>query len=182
MYYYYFIIYIYNGTVINNTKSYVYLGNSLDPSLILNENFYKSVKKASSRLQLLYKTRPYLTLEAALNVYKMMILPILTYSSIIKLQFTKTELTRLTLIENRAHRIIENNELGNNVTIPTTVNVIKKNACVIVRNILFNKVCENFRNYFKWNNHSINNAISRWHRAPMLERHHVVTGLYFYVL
>ena len=49
---------------INEEKSYCYLGNEQDPTLNLNNNFEKSYKKASGRLNLLRKMRPYLNIDA----------------------------------------------------------------------------------------------------------------------
>ena len=141
----------YKDTIINNIDSYVYLGISLDTCLTLNTNVEQSYKRASSRLYLLSKVRPYLTVKAAQKVYDMMILPILTYSGVIKLRSTRTYEQKLNSLENRARMII-----GESAYIPNTLNVIRKRACILVRKCLTNNVCYNFNNYFKINNHVAN--------------------------
>ena len=75
----------YNGTLINNTHSYEYLGSLLDPTLTLSEDFNRSYMKVVGRLNLLRKIRVYLKDIAASRVYNMMIVPILTYNSMFKL-------------------------------------------------------------------------------------------------
>ena len=54
----------YNGTDIYFTKRYKYLGTIVDPSLILNDDFMKSYKKASSRIKMFQNFRNLLTLKA----------------------------------------------------------------------------------------------------------------------
>ena len=68
-----------NGIEINNTNSYTYLGSIIDPTLSLADNFDRSLSKANGRIKLLQKIRCYLTAESSMQVYKMMILPLLTY-------------------------------------------------------------------------------------------------------
>ena len=48
----------YRFNIINQVNSYVYLRNTIDSSLNLNENLDKKYKKASSRMQLLTKVDP----------------------------------------------------------------------------------------------------------------------------
>ena len=58
-----------NQTVINNTIEYKYLGVYLDSSLNLNSNFHNYFKKASDRLRLLAKIRPYSDQATAATIY-----------------------------------------------------------------------------------------------------------------
>ena len=67
----------YRESVIHQTLQYKYLGNTVAPSLNLNENFMKKYKKASGRLRLLTKVRPFMTQKSAIYVYTMMIAPLL---------------------------------------------------------------------------------------------------------
>ena len=83
------------NTKINHTTEYCYLGNLLDPSLNMNQNFEKGYKKASGRLNLLAKMRSYLCVEAALKIFEMVIVPVLLYSSLIHLQLMKTQKRKL---------------------------------------------------------------------------------------
>ena len=61
----------FRDSIINETKSYNYLGNEIDPNVNLNKNFDKQYKKATGRMRLLRKAREYLTQDAALQVYSM---------------------------------------------------------------------------------------------------------------
>jgi hypothetical protein len=73
----------FNDRLINFTNKYKYLGVLVDQTANLNEHFCSVFKKASGRLRLLKKIRHCLTMDAAQSVYKCMIVPLLTYSSII---------------------------------------------------------------------------------------------------
>ena len=78
-----------NEEKINPTKSYCYLEeNELDLTLNLNNNFEKSYKKASGRVNLLRKMRPYLNIDVAHKIYEMVIVPIILYSTFLHAQPT----------------------------------------------------------------------------------------------
>ena len=129
----------YNGNVINNATTYKYLGNHLDRNLNLDENFERADRKASD---LLAKLRCQLTTLAAMKIFDMVIIPLLTYSSIISLKLTRAQSEKLLSLERTASRII-----GKKVnSIECT---IKKRAINMVHNVLTNNdVCENFNDYF----------------------------------
>ena len=74
-----------NQTVINNTIEYKYLGVYVDSSLNLNSNFHNYFKKASGRLRLLAKIRPYIDQATATTIYHSMTLPTFTYCGILQL-------------------------------------------------------------------------------------------------
>ena len=54
----------FGDNVINNTKSYKYLGTTLDTHLNLGDQFDKVYKKASTQTKLLSKIRKFLTPDA----------------------------------------------------------------------------------------------------------------------
>jgi hypothetical protein len=141
----------YRGNVINNTSRYEYLGNLIDPALNLNENFQRWYKKASGRIRFLSKVRPYLTVEAAEKIYNMMIIPLLTYCSIIKLNLSKIQEDHLLSIESRAFKIIHGNRHSKKV--PSVYCLIKHRACVAVRKHLDGDTCDPFQSYFIINQH-----------------------------
>ena len=136
----------YRGHAITTTTSYKYLGYTLDACLSLNENFNTAYKRASKRLRLLSKLREYVTSDAAFKIYEMMILPILTYNTMIKPVFTATQLARLNSIEKRASEIVGK-------SVPKLENLIQKKVCQFVRECLDKDVCSNFQGYFDINNH-----------------------------
>ena len=78
----------------------------------------------------------------------MMILPIITYSGMIRLLLSNTQLAKYTSIENRARDVIENEK-----HIPQLINILKKKACMTVRKCLENDMCSNFQGYFEINDH-----------------------------
>ena len=79
----------------------------------------------------------------------MMIVPIITYSGMVKLSLTKIQLRKFDSIERRAREII-----GNDVYIPHLDKLIKKKACVVVRKCLDKEICNNFQEYFEINEHN----------------------------
>ena len=91
---------------ISNTNSYKYLGIHLDMSLTLNDHVQKISKKALSRLGLLLRIRPILTTHAAVDLYKAMVQPVMTYCSIAFATLSETNETRFRKIEKRALKII----------------------------------------------------------------------------
>ena len=93
-----------------------------------NTNFDAAYKKASGRLRLQSKLREHVTSDAAFKIYQMMILPIITYSGMIKLLLSNTQLAKYTSIENRARDVIENEK-----HIPQLENTLKKKACTTVK-------------------------------------------------
>ena len=95
-----------NSKSINNTDNYKYLGIYLDPSLSLNDHIHKVCKKASSRLGLLKRVRPILTIHAALDLYKAMVQPVTTYCSTAFLFMSETNRNKFERLEKRAAKII----------------------------------------------------------------------------
>ena len=146
----------YQETIISNTSRYKYLGYILHQNLNMVEFFNNSYKKASSRLRLLTRVRPSLTTKSALRIYKIMIVPLLTYSSTIHLKMTETQLSKLKSIEVRGIRIITGGKESSKILIPNTMNIIKKNACMPVRKCLCQETCENLHDYFEVSNHRFN--------------------------
>ena len=62
----------------SNATTYKYLGNQLDRNLNLDENFERAYRKACSRLHLLAKLRCHLITLAAMKIFDMVIMPLLT--------------------------------------------------------------------------------------------------------
>ena len=83
----------YQFNEITVTTSYKYLGITLTPTLNMNTNFRLSLKKSNSRLRLLSKIRLHLNEKAAKSIYQSMILPVITYGSL--LNFARSELFSL---------------------------------------------------------------------------------------
>ena len=62
-----------NGTLINTTSSYKYLGVNLDSSLNLESHFDKMYKRAAGRFNLLRRIRPLIDKSSAEKIYKAII-------------------------------------------------------------------------------------------------------------
>ena len=134
----------YKDHSINVTTNYKYLGVNLDQTLSLNKHFDSSYKKASSRLRLLMKLRHLLTSHAAKSIYETMVLPVMTYCCLVSLFHTETHKKRLTSIDNRARKII-NNDVKKTISI---LQFQQRHACKFVRSCLDESICVNFHGYF----------------------------------
>lgn len=126
------------------TDTYKYLGIKLDPSLNLHQHFTFTYKKVEGRLCLLKMIRAGLNIEAALTIYKTMIIPLFTYCSIVAFKNN----TKIEKFEKRTACVIQ---IGNSQqkNIPTISLLGKKRICIIVYDCISENVCSNFKNYFK---------------------------------
>ena len=140
-----------NERPINHTESYCYLGNQLDPTLNLNNNFEKAYKRASGRVNLLRKMRPYLNTDAAYKIYEMVIVPILLYSTFLHIQTTATQQRKLSSLERRAKDII-----GGNRKVCSIETRKKTRISKMVKRCINGDVCSNFKDYFVINSHELN--------------------------
>ena len=132
-----------NDKVINQTETYKYLGLSLTCTLCMSQYITSSIKKASSRLNLLRKMRTFIDSDTALTIYRSMILPLITNCTFATYGATANYLKERTVrLENRATRII-----GTEVNNTNTIKV--KRICSFVHQCLYGKVCEPFQAYFK---------------------------------
>ena len=139
---------VHNNTRINFVTEYVYLGNLLDNHLSLASNFNRAIRKASGRLRILSNVRKSLTIEAAVLIYKMMILPIITYSSTIKTCFTETQRRKFSSIERRAERIVGK-------PVRPIVTVMEQQVCSLVMKCLSKELChKTLDKYFEKQKHN----------------------------
>ena len=142
-----------NGTILNQTTSYKYLGVHLDPTLTLNDDFDSKYKKLSSRLRLLSKVRPNLTIDAAKLIYLSIIVPVFTYCGTVNLNLSRTSLTKLEKIHERAFKIIKGNS-DQQINVTPLMTLIKRHACQIVRKSITTKLPSPMDNYFELMTHS----------------------------
>ena len=99
------------------------------------------------------KVKPYLNQAAAFAIFNMMIVPLLTYCSIINLNCTLTHKRLVSSIEKRADIIVNRNHVKK-LKISSIDHLIKKKACVIVCECLNGQMYTPFKNYFTLNKHS----------------------------
>ena len=124
------------------TSCYKYLGVKLDQTLTLREYVDSAYKKASGRLlYLLKRVHQKLTIEAAMKLYKSMILPVFTYCSILTITSTRSFEEKFSKFERRSYstiyKRIDNNVLGK-VSIRT---LQKRRLCTEVFKRINGNVC-----------------------------------------
>ena len=95
-----------DNTPIERVKSYKYLGITLDATLNYNCHLNNCLKLASHKAFLLSKIRKYITFEAALRIYKTMILPIIEYGDILYDGSNSKLLGKLQTTQNRCLRLV----------------------------------------------------------------------------
>ena len=94
--------------------------------------------------------KSYLTSDARLKIYEMMIIPLITYSSSIHLNYNQSHKQKLQSIDWRATNIIEN---GNEIT--SIENNAKRERCLFVKKCLLKTFNNNtFNWYFEVQNHN----------------------------
>ena len=135
----------FNNTSIAFTTSYKYLGLTLNNTLNMTLNFQKSMKKASSRINLLRRIRYSINATTASAIYRAMIIPTLTYCPLITSFISETSNKHLKRLEKRASDIISRV----NPALPDVATIKRKRCCVYVHKCLKGDVCANFKGYFK---------------------------------
>ena len=132
----------------------------------MNTNFDCAYKKASGRLRLLQNVRKYLTVDAPLKIFRMIILSILTYGSTVKTTFTETQKEKLISLQNRTKSIIRSED------VPNINDVIKCESCMLVKKCLEQKIQNpTFEEYFALISHEKgtrnNNCLLRLPRVKL---------------
>lgn len=140
---------VYQGTKINSTTTYKYLGTVVDQNLNMGENFHSTYKKTSSKLRLLEALKPCLTKRAVHKIYHGVILPTLLFNCVVDLNFSRTRLNLLSSIDRRVAAI-----LGEKQT--CVIDEIYKHAVLLVKKCLDCNICEDLESYFEFNIHCQN--------------------------
>ena len=96
-------------TKINVTKSYTYLGSTLDPHLNLSENFDKKCKKTSSKLRLLNNISHLLSTKAVTLTYNTMILHVIKFNCLIHMKLIMGQEKTLSSLDDRARLVTKSN-------------------------------------------------------------------------
>ena len=168
----------YGDISINRTESYIYLSITVNGSLNICENFRISLKKASTRVNLLRRVRYFINSQTALTIYKSMIIPTLTYCPLVTSCINNTLFGKVEDLEKRVNRIISTN---NKDEIPKIATIYIKRCCAYVYKSIKNDVCENFQHYFniiEGNCGTRNNGISI--PLPKVSIEAAKKGFYFF--
>ena len=149
-----------NGSSINTTTCYKYLGVHLDPTLNFETHFHKIYKKAAGRVNLLRRIRSNIDTFSAQRIYQSMIMPILTYCGYNSLGWSESRKRMIRSIEKRSLEIISPKCSPQNCDLRflTIDNFLQKKACCLVFDCLYGTVCSPFKNYFQRVNHNALNT------------------------
>ena len=115
---------IYNHQVINVTISYKYLGVELTSSLNLNCQFDGNCKKVLSRLTALHHLKRLLANKSAKDFFSLMVLPTLSYCSLLRPSFSNTQVKKLRSLERRSKLLMNNFD-------PNIINLLKKRVIFV---------------------------------------------------
>jgi hypothetical protein len=88
-------------------------------------------------------------MDAAQSVYKCMIVPLLTYSSIVTFNLNATQTARVQNLQDRATRTIKAGESALDLKVPDLMNLAKFQTCLLVKQCMDMYTCSNFNNYFE---------------------------------
>ena len=95
-----------DNQAIERVYKYTYLGVILDPILNYDKQISATVARVSGKVKQLRRVREFLNTQAALLVYKNMILPILEYADIFVTAASKENRDKLQVLQNRALRTV----------------------------------------------------------------------------
>ena len=110
----------------------------------MNDHFRSSLKKASTRVNLLKKVKFYIDSKTAALIYQSMILPILTFCPFSTHGSTPKYIKDNTIaLESHTERII-----GENHRVRSSDNEKCIRLCSFVNQCLYGNVCDVFENYF----------------------------------
>ena len=149
-----------NGSLINTTTYYKYLGVHLDPTLNFETHFHKIYKKAAGRVNLLRRIRSSIDTFSAQRIYQSMIMPIFTYCGYSSLGWSESRKRMICSIEKRSLEIISPKCSPQNCDLRflTIDKFLQKKACCLVFDCLNGTACSPFKNYFQRLNHNALNT------------------------
>ena len=104
-----------NDTEIELVSTYTYLGMLLESTMSLEGHIQKVIQRVTVKLTQLRKMRKFLNKEAALTIYKSMILPIMEYGNIFYDACTLESRKKLQKLQNKALRSALNEDMYSNV-------------------------------------------------------------------
>ena len=96
---------------LNMFFQYKYLGATIDEILSFHHHLNNTIGLVAHKVYLLHKIRYCITEDAALKMYKTMILPYLDYGDIFFMNANSNQLNKLQTLQNRALRICLNTQL-----------------------------------------------------------------------
>ena len=142
---------------------YKYLGITLDEILSFRAHLVNTIKLVAHKIQILSKIRCNIIEEAAIKIYKSMILPYLDYGDIFFINSNSKQIKKLQTLQNRALRIC----LSSKIYVPT--NTIHQSVQLPKLNVQRESHLANFMYKYKNNVLYLNtrNVRTRMHDAPV---------------
>ena len=101
----------FDGVPLQTVSTYKYLGITLDSQLTYNSHVNRIISSASGKLKQFQRMRSFLTVKAAILVYKSMLLPILEYGDIFLSAATALNRKKLQTLQNKGLRCALNKGL-----------------------------------------------------------------------
>ena len=98
-------------TTLQAVTSYTYLGMTLDNHLNYNSHVNRIISSVTSKLTQFRRMRKFLTVKAALMVYKGMLLPILEYGDVFLTGASAVNRKRLQILQNKGLRCALNRDI-----------------------------------------------------------------------
>ena len=150
------------GIPLDFVFQYKYLGVTIDEILSFNAHLNNTIKLVAHTNFLLHKIKYYITDEAAIKVYKSMILPYLDYGDIFYMNANSIQVKKLQTLQNRALKIchtiqnIPTNILHQSAQIPKLIPRRESH----LRNFMF-------KNRSNPNIINVRNVRNRLHDAPV---------------
>ena len=99
-------------TTLQTVSSYTYLGLTLDNHLNYNSHVNKIISSVTSKLNQFRRMRHFLTVKAALMVYKGMLLPLLEYGDVFLTGASVANRKRLQILQNKGLRCALNKDIS----------------------------------------------------------------------
>ena len=127
--------------------------SKLTSSLNLNSQFDRNYKKVSSRLKTIHRIRHLLTDKLAKDVFRLMVLPTLSYCSLLKPSFSNTQVKKLRSLERQSKSLINNFDLN-------TINLLKKRVCFFAHGVINEKVRPPLNDFYEVKFSKINMRIN----------------------
>ena len=94
------------GKIIEEVDDYKYLGTTIDNRLNGNVQYNKTLQTLGLKLRTFSRIRRFLTLTAALTVYKSMVLPLIDYNDHFQMLWNAEKLSKLQKMQNWGLRIV----------------------------------------------------------------------------
>ena len=89
------------GTSLLRVTTFKYLGITLDQNLTYETHIASLARTVRHKVYLLRTVRPYLTIYAAMQIYRTMILPIMQYGSALYAAAANKHVAKLQTLQNR---------------------------------------------------------------------------------